>query len=159
MSFCTAVADVSLQILVFRLHAVVVRVQFVVLLLEVDLVAVADFLVRSVLLVAVALDAQGLVFVVQLVEPAVLLLDLRIQVFHAALVLVEVVFVSTLFFLCVDLGEVFAEVIQQSSHFVEVFTSALHVVLEFHLDLGALAAVQLVSDILEFLAEAVFPVS
>jgi len=74
--FCSTVADVPLQVLVVRLHAVVVCVQLVVLLLQVELVAVGDFLVRTVLLVAVAFDAQGVILVVELVEAPVLLLDL-----------------------------------------------------------------------------------
>lgn len=75
MGFCAFVADLALDVLVVALEAGVVCKQLVVLLLQVELVAVGDFLVCVVFLVAVAFDAQRLVFVVEVVEARVLVLD------------------------------------------------------------------------------------
>lgn len=90
MCFGSLVADFPFQILIFRLDFLIVVQQLIMLFLEIELVSVGNFVVCSILFVAICFYLQSLVFIVEVVETCFLCFDFTFEVIDSILVLVEV---------------------------------------------------------------------
>lgn len=137
MSLCTLVSYFPLEVLILISDLVIIVVQFVVLLLQVQLVPMRNLIVCSVLFIAICLNLKTVVFVVQVVQPDLLLLNFTFEVIDSVLLVVEVGIFDSVFFICVDLLQVDRQVVQDAFDLVEMSTPVFHMVSQFGLDVGA----------------------